>query len=187
MWLLKHVSSITTRKYWTSLYKQLIPLFSNQLVFCKDYCDVKYSGVCYKWNIFFLLYSQHHEALPSFSHSLAPLDVWTAGNRQRRLQQKVNMDLLELSAEEDTVPTIEDGPEFNENVTFSLIWYEINIPHSVPTGNHGLYIIPYQVLLSSSFVGRVQISCLGMRMIPAGQRRPEDLWLSKVELLPPER
>ena len=111
------MSSITTHKYWTSLYEQLIPLISNQLVFCNNYCDVKYSRVCYKWNIFFgCTVNVTRHCLRSVS--LAPVDVWTAGNRQQRLQQKINMDLLELSAEEDTVPKIEDGPEFNEYVTF---------------------------------------------------------------------
>jgi len=56
---------------------------------------------------------RRHEALSSFGQSLAPVDVWTAGNRQRRLQQKVTMDLQEDA--ENTLETVEeDGPEFNE-------------------------------------------------------------------------
>lgn len=64
--------------------------------------------------LFVLFLRRRHEALSSFGQSLAPVDVWTAGNRQRRLQQKVTMDLQDNAIEESLATVEDDGPEFNE-------------------------------------------------------------------------
>ena len=74
-----------------------------------------------KMSVFFFIASRRHEALSSFGQSLAPVDVWTAGNCQRRLQQKINMDFRDITAEdeeeeeEEAIVVDEDnGPEFTE-------------------------------------------------------------------------
>ena len=73
-----------------------------------------------KMSVFSVIASRRHEALSSFGQSLAPVDVWTAGNRQRRLQQKINMDFRDITAEDEEeeeeaiVVDEEDGPEFTE-------------------------------------------------------------------------
>ena len=70
--------------------------------------------------VFSFIASRRHEALSSFGQSLAPVDVWTAGNPQRRLQQKINMDFRDITAEdqeedEEAIAVDEDdGPDFTE-------------------------------------------------------------------------
>ena len=68
--------------------------------------------------IFFMLNRRRHEALSSLGQTLAPVDVWTSGNRQRRLQQKISMDLRGDSEGPTSAIVVEetDGPEFTQYV-----------------------------------------------------------------------